>query len=106
MAKYCAGLTASWNSVAFGEVTDIKVTCGGSLPLGRSSLFSVDAGIIEIACLSTANISASQHGLKSTLTIAGGGIDFTAKAVCQTLQIAGKVNDIARYSAIFKIVKE
>ena len=106
MANNCAGLTASWNAVQFGELTDIKVTCGGSLPLGRASLFSVDAGSIEIACLSTANISASQHGLKSTLSIGGGGMDFTAKAVCQTLQLAGKVNDVARYSATFKIVKE
>jgi len=106
MANNCAGLAATWNGAALGELTEIKVTCGGSLPLGRASLFSVDAGVIEIACLSSANITASQQGLKSTLAISGGGIDFTAKAVCQTLQLAGKVNDVARYSATFKIVKE
>lgn len=106
MATECAGVTATWNSVAFGEVTDIKVAVGGSLPLGRASLFAVDAGTIEIACLATANITMAQHGVKATLDISGGGLTFTTKAVCQSLQLVGKVNDVARYSATFKISKE
>jgi hypothetical protein len=106
MATYCAGLTVAWNSVPLGEVVDIKVINGGSLPLARSSTYSVDAGTIEIACLSTAAISSGQRGLKASLAITGGGMDFTTKAVCQTLQLVGKVNDIARYSASFKIMKE
>lgn len=106
MAIACAGVTAKWNNVAFGEVTDIKVAIGGSLPLGRDSLYAVDAGTIEIACLATANITMAEHGLKATLDLSGGGVTFTTKAICQSLQLAGKVNDVARYSATFKIVKE
>jgi hypothetical protein len=106
MANYCAGVTANWDNTAFSEVTDIKVSYGGSLPLGRDSFFSVDVGTIEITCLSTARISVSQYGKKAALAISGGGLDFTAKAVCQTLQIVGKVNDVARYLATFKIVRE
>jgi hypothetical protein len=48
----------------------------------------------------------AQHGLKAALSLAGGGMTFTTKAICQSLQLAGKVNDVARYSATFKIVKE
>jgi hypothetical protein len=106
MAIYCAGLTVTWNSVPLGEVVDLKVVNGGSLPLGRDSTYSVDAGSIEIACLSTAAISSGQRGLKASLAISGGGMDFTTKAVCQTLQLVGKVNDIARYTGTFKIVRE
>jgi hypothetical protein len=106
MATGCSGVTATWNSTAFGEVTDIKVVAGGSLPIGRDSTFALDAGTIEIACLATANITMTQHGLKAALSIAGGGLAFTTKAICQSLQLAGKVNDVARYSATFKIVKE
>ena len=106
MATGCAGVTATWNGTAFGEVTDIKVAAGGSLPVGRDSLFAVDAGTIEIACLATANITMAQHGVKATLDISGGGLTFTTKAVCQSLQLAGKVNDVARYAATFKISKE
>lgn len=106
MANVCAGVTATWDSVAFGELTEIKVQAGGSLPLGRDSLFAVDAGTIEIACLATANITMAQHGRRATLEIGGGGLTFTTKAICQSLQLAGKVNDVARYSATFKISKE
>lgn len=106
MANNCAGVTVTWNGVNFSEVTELKVSLGGSLPLGRASTFAVDAGTIDIACLAADNISPAQYGVKSTLQIIGGGMNVTAKAVCQTVQLAGKVNDIARYSASFKIMKE
>jgi hypothetical protein len=111
MADQCAGVTATWNSTAFGEVTDIKVAVGGGLPLARGSTaasmaWAFDAGTIEIACLQTANIAMTQFGKKATLGISGGGLTFTTKAICQSLQLAGKVNDVARYAATFKIVLE
>jgi hypothetical protein len=106
MANECAGVTATWNATAFGEVVEIKTSIGGGLPLGRGSVWAFDAGVIEIACLHTANISLAQYGKKATLDISGGGLTFTTKAICQSLQIAGKVNDVARYAATFKIVQE
>lgn len=111
MANNCAGVIASWNSTSFGEVVDIKVSVGGGLPMSRGSTaglkcWSLDAGTIEIACLHTANIAMSQYGKKATLDISGGGLVFTAKAICQSLQLAGTVNDVARYSATFRIVQE
>jgi len=106
MATYCSGVTVTWNSATLGEVVELKVINGGSLPLGRDSTYSVDAGSIEIACLSTAAIGPAQRGVKASLDITGGGMNFTAKAVCQTLQMVGKVNDVARYTASFKIMKE
>jgi hypothetical protein len=48
----------------------------------------------------------AQFGKKATLDISGGGMTFTTKAICQSLQLAGKVNDVARYAATFKIVQE
>ena len=68
--------------------------------------WAFDAGTIEIACLQTANIAMTQFGKKATLDISGGGLTFTTKAICQSLQLAGKVNDVARYAATFKIVLE
>ena len=106
MATECAGVTASWNSTNFGEVVDIKVSVGGGLPLARASAWAFDGGTIDIACLSTANISSAQYGKKGTLNISGGGLTFTTKAVCQRLDLSGKVNDIARYAVSFKITPE
>lgn len=106
MANECAGVTASWNSTNFGEVVEIKVNAGGSLPLARASTWAFDAGTIDISCLSTANVSLAQYGKKATLAISGGGLTFSTKAICERVQLSGKVNDIARYAVTFKITPE
>lgn len=106
MATECAGVTASWNAVPFGEVVEIKVNAGGSLPLARASTWTFDAGTIDISCLSAANVSLAEYGKKSTLAITGGGLAFSTKAVCERVQLSGKVNDVARYAMTFKITPE
>jgi hypothetical protein len=106
MANVCAGVTASWDSTNFGEVVEIKVNAGGSLPLARASTWSFDVGTIDISCLSTANVSLAQYGRKATLAISGGGLTFSTKAICERVQLSGKVNDIARYAVTFKITPE
>ncbi len=106
MATECAGVTASWNSTNFGEVVEIKVNAGGSLPLARASTWAFDLGTIDISCLSTANVSLAQYGKKATLAITGGGLTFSTKAVCERVQLSGRVNDIARYAVTFRITPE
>lgn len=106
MATVCTGVSVTWASVSLGEVTEIDVNVGGSLPLGRDSTFSVDAGTISLKCLSTAAIGLSQYGLQGTLAITGGGLTLTTKAICQTLTLSGRVNDVARYGATFKLVRQ
>lgn len=106
MATPCAGVTATWNGAAFGELTEIVADIGGGLPIGRSSTFAVDCGTITISCLSSANVAESERGKRGTLVISGGGLSISLKAVCQKLQMTGKVNDVARYAATFKISKE
>jgi hypothetical protein len=106
MANVCTGVTASWNSTDFGEVVEIKVNAGGSLPLARASTWAFDVGTIDISCLSTANVSLAQYGKKATLAISGGGLTFSTKAICERVQLSGKVNDIARYAVTFKITPE
>lgn len=106
MATYCTGVIATWAGVTLGEVTEIDVSVGGSLPLGRDSTFAVDAGTISVKCLSTAAIGLSQYGLQGTLAITGGGLTLTTKAICQTLTMTGRVNDVAKYGATFKLVRQ
>ncbi|MBM4021293.1 MAG: hypothetical protein FJ284_03465 [Planctomycetes bacterium] len=103
MASICTGVSATWGGDLLGEVTEINVERGGDLPLGRASTWTLDAGTIQIKCLSTANLSASEYGRKKVFAVTGGGLTFSTKAVCQTLRLAGKVNDVARYEASFKI---
>lgn len=109
MASYATGVTVSWGGTTIGEVTELRVVEGGSLPLGRDSTFAVDAGTVEISSLatvSTAFIAPSARGLKGTLSISGGGVTVTTKATLQTLDIGAKVNDVWRFKNTFRIVKE
>jgi hypothetical protein len=106
MAVVCTGVTVTWNGVTLGEVTKIDVQRGGALPMGRSTRWTLDAGVIEIASFSTARLAADQYGLKATLQVAGGGMAFTTKAICQSLKWGGTVNDVVRCVGTFKIVME
>jgi hypothetical protein len=106
MANVCTGVSVTWAGVALGEVTEIDVSVGGSLPLGRDSTFTLDAGTITLKCLSTAALGVSQYGIQGTLAITGGGLTLTHKAICQTLSLSGRVNDVARYGATFKLVRQ
>ena len=106
MAINCAGVSATWAGVSFGEVTKIDITRGGELPLGRASRFALDAGTIEVSSLSTAQLTEPQYGVKATLAFTGGGLTQTTKAICQTLKATGAVNDVTRYVGTFRIVME
>ncbi len=106
MASACTGVTVTWGGASLSEVFDVKITAGGSLPIGRDSVISLDAGTIDIASFSSANLGFSQRGLKKTLAFTGGGLTCSTKAIFQTFAVAGKVNDVARYTTTFKIVME
>ena len=115
MAGYCTGVAVSWRGTAIGEVTEFRVGNGGSLPLGRGSTavsggWAMDMGTVELASLNTAattsTMSLSEYGAKGVLSFSGGGLTVTTKAICQTLDISGKVNDVFRFKGVFRIVKE
>jgi hypothetical protein len=103
MADYSAGVTATWNGVAFSEVSELRVTHGGALPLARASTWTLDVGTIEMSCLTTANISTANYGKRSLITIAGGGLAYSGKAVLEKFTLAGKVNDVSRYTVTLKV---
>lgn len=110
MPIYCTGVTASWDSVSLGEVTEIKVVSGGGQPQARACAWTIDAGQVDLATLSTTGLSVASYGKLAVLSLSGGGMrfsnnsDFTAKAVLQRLDMTGTVNDVARYAASFKLV--
>jgi len=103
MASYATGVTATWDGTSFGEVTELNVTHGGSLPLARASTWTLDVGTIEMKCLSTANISTATYGKRATVSISGGGLAYSGQAVLEKFTLAGTVNDVARYSVTLKV---
>lgn len=107
MAQYAAGVTVAWNSVAFQEVTDLKVTLGGNLPISREApaggAFAVDLGTIEIACLGTANCVIANYGKRATFQVSGPGVVFTHKAIFERLTVEKKVNDVQKQTVTLRL---
>jgi hypothetical protein len=117
-----SGITASWGGTALGDITEIKWLVGGGLPQGRggtagTAYWSMDAGSIEITAFGTALNSVNQWGRKSVLAVGGTAavatatatiitVNLSCKAICQTLDIGAKVNDVWRHKGTFKIVLE
>lgn len=124
MPHVTAGVTATWDTTALGEITELKWIQGNGLPQSRGSTaagskpWSMDCGTIEVSCLSGSAISSvGQWGRKATIAIGGTArdsintslvvsVNFTTKAIFQTLDIGAKVNDVWRYKGTFKIVQE
>lgn len=120
MAMYSAGTTVTWRGTTIGKVTELRFLRGGSLPIGRSSVFSVDVGTIEISSVAATSSVTSmslarvdQYGLKGTIDIqsyggtAGQGtLRLTTKAICQSLDITAKLNDVWRFKGVWKLVQE
>ena len=112
MAGYCTGVTVNWRGTAIGEVTEYRVAAGGSLPQSRGSTaagstpWSMDAGTVELSSVSTAAMRISEYGTKGLLSFTGSGLTVTTKAICQTLDITAKVNDVYRLKSVFRIVQE
>jgi hypothetical protein len=103
MATYATGVAATWDGTSFGEVTELSVTHGGSLPLARGSTWTLDIGTIEMKCLTTANISTANYGKRAQVTITGGGLAYSGKAVLEKFTMAGVVNDVTRYAVTLRV---
>ena len=123
-----SGITATWGGTALGDITEIKWVFGGGMPQGRggsgttasggtATYWSMDAGTIEITAFGTALARTDQWGRKATLAVGGTArvatatatvitVNLSCKAVCQTLDLGAKVNDVWRHKGTFKIVLE
>jgi hypothetical protein len=118
MPHVTAGITAKWGTTSLGDITELKWLNGGGLPQARSGgPWSFDLGTIEVTSLSPTLGDTSQWGKKATLAIGGTArshtatatvitVSLTTKAICQTLDMGAKVNDVWRYKGTFKIVQE
>lgn len=107
MATYSTGITASWGSVTFSEVTDISWTYGGENIIRASgpALFALSHGSVSMVALGTTP-TISNVGDRQTLTIGGGGVGLTIKAVLKSVGAAAEVNGVTRYPIEFDIFED
>lgn len=105
MATYSVGISATWGSVTFSEVTDLSWTFGGDNVSrgGSGSFFAATRGNVSITALG-ATPQAGDVGDRNTLTITGGGVGLTVTAVLKQVSAAAELNGVSRFTIEFDIV--
>jgi hypothetical protein len=108
VATYSTGITATWGTVAFSEVTDLSWSYGGAPAKDRLTESSVrwtdDVGSVLIVCLGTANVSTAEYGKRKQLVLGGGGANLTINAIYESLSVAPELNGVTRYTVTFKLL--
>lgn len=104
MATYSTGITCTFLTATFGEVTGLSWSYGGGMPKGRGVNWTDDAGTITVTCLAATGVSTANYGLNGTLVITGGGADLTCQAVYVGMNVTPELNGVTRYSVTFKIL--
>jgi hypothetical protein len=104
VAIACTGVTITWDSTDFQEVSALRITPPGALTIGRLVSWSLDRGTIEIECFGTANISTSEVGERKPLQITGGGLNFNIDCVYQSFSVQQTVSDVTRFGVVLKVM--
>lgn len=104
MATPSTGITVTFGSITFAEVTGLSWSYGSGLPKGRNDTWTDDLGTVSVQCLSSTGISTGNYGQRNDLAITGGGADLTHKAAYQGIAVAPELNGVTRYSVTFKLL--
>ena len=104
MATYSQGISVTWGSVAFEEVTDLQVAYGGGSPKGRSSAWTDDVGTLSVSCLGSANIDTANYGDRKQLVVSGGGVSLTQWALYEQVTAQPELNGVTRFAVTFKLL--
>jgi hypothetical protein len=103
VATYSQGCVVSFPGATFAEVISVSMDRGGSMPIGRDSNatgYAQDYGTVTVEALG----GSYTYGAYGTLTISGGGIGLTEKAVCTGVSATAQANDVTRYSVTFALI--
>lgn len=104
MATYATGITATWNTVTFGEVTDLSWSFGGSPAKGRDVIWTDDVGTLTLTCLGGDGISTANYGVRADLQVQAPGADLTCKAVYEGVSVSYELNGVERYTVTFRLL--
>jgi len=105
MATYSTGISVVWNGTPFTEVQELSWSSGGTRA-GRDIAWTPDQGTVAIACLGTANVSASNFGTRAVLVISGGSADLTSYATWESVSVAPERNGVTKYTVTLKLLDD
>ena len=99
MATYATGITVTWNSVSFAEVSALSLTTGAQRQGRFSPWPQGEGGSITVSTLGAANMSTSNIGLRKAVTISGGGLTFSGFGIMDAVTADPELNGVTRFSA-------
>lgn len=102
MAIPCQGVSITWGTAAFSEVSSFAYNYGGKT-VGKDTN---EVGRAVVACFGTANTSITNHGTRQTLTATGGGHNLTVSAVWESVQVNANVNGVTTFAVSFRLVED
>lgn len=107
MATYSTGISVAWAGVTFQEVTGISWTRGGAREdrgSGASSGWTSSPGSVTLTTLNATGVSSANSGIYGTLTITGGGMDYTGGAIYESISADAELNGVTRYTVNFTLL--
>ena len=104
MATASAGITVTFGSATFSEITDLSWSYGGGSPKGRDSAWTDEVGSLTLTCLGSAGTSTSNYGQRGQLAVTGGGAALTTQAVYEGVSVTPELNGVTRYTVTFKFL--
>ena len=103
MATHSTGITVTFSSQTFAEVTGLTWSWGSGLPKGRSAIWTDAAGSATVECFGA--VGTSIYGTRGTFTVAGGGMTLTATACCTSVSASAELNGVTRVTATFDFIQ-
>jgi len=103
VAVYSQGCTVTFKGTPLGESVTVTMNRGSGMPTGRDAnafAYAASYGSVSVETLSGVAI----YGDYGDLSISGGGISLTEKAVCTGVSAVAQVNDVTRYSVTFELI--
>ena len=101
MATYSQGCSVSFDGSSLSQLTSVQLDLGGGLPIGRGNAYAPSGGSVSIEALAQSSFNWGQYG---SLSISGGGISLTYKAVCTGKGATAAANDVTRYTFTFDLI--
>lgn len=105
MATYSTGITATWNATTFTEVNALSWQHGGARQdraAGTTTGWTAEPGSVTFTCLGATGVDTNNFGKRGTLTITGGGMAYSGKAVFETVSAQAELNGVTRYTVSLK----
>lgn len=99
----------TWGEVTFKEVASLSLSYGGGdrqdRGSGTSAGWNPAPGSVTLSCFDPTGISASNYGILADLSITGGGVSYSGKAVLAELGAEPELNGVTRYNATLKLIQ-